>query len=106
MNSSPENKINQLHKLINEWEQETIEFKGTGPGGHNISDYISALANEAFLNNKSHGWYIIGVDNKTRKIVGTQYKNQQGQLSEVQTDIQRKTGYASDVRIDEVNCRQ
>ncbi|MBR3695915.1 MAG: putative DNA binding domain-containing protein [Akkermansia sp.] len=102
MNSSPENKINQLHKLINEWEQETIEFKGTGPGGHNISDYISALANEAFLNNKSHGWYIIGVDNKTRKIVGTQYKNQQGQLSEVQTDIQRKTGYTSDVRIDEV----
>ena len=57
MNGSQVNKIDLLQRLILEWENETIEFKSTNPGRHDISEYVSALANEAFLNNKQCGWY-------------------------------------------------
>ena len=102
MNGSQVNKIALLYRLIREWENETIEFKSTNPGRHDISEYVSALANEAFLNHKPCGWYIMGVDNKNHEIVGTQFKNQPGQISDVLTDIQTKTGAMSDVRIDEI----
>ena len=52
MNQFLNDKIRLLHNLIAGWEQETVEFKGSGPGGHDISEYVSALANEAFLNHK------------------------------------------------------
>ena len=103
MNQFLNDKIRLLHNLIAGWEQETVEFKGSGPGGHDISEYVSALANEAFLNHKQYGWYIIGVDNKNHEIIGTKYKNQPGQLSDLKTDILRKTGYISDVYISELS---
>ena len=102
MNGSQVNKIDLLQRLILEWENETIEFKSTNPGRHDISEYVSALANEAFLNNKPCGWYVMGVDNKSHEIVGTQFKNQPGQISDVLTDIKIKTGAMSDVRVDEI----
>lgn len=102
MNGSQVNKIDLLQRLILEWENETIEFKSTNPGRQDISEYVSALANEAFLNNKPCGWYVMGVDNKSHEIVGTQFKNQPGQISDVLTDIKMKTGAMSDVRVDEI----
>ena len=49
--SFQESKIELLYDLIREWEKETVEFKGTNPGSHDVSEYVSTLANEAFLSN-------------------------------------------------------
>lgn len=85
-----------LRKLISEWENETVEFKKTQPGGHDISAYVSALANEAYLAGHESGWYVIGVDNKTHQVTGTGYKSQEGELDALVRDIMQKTGYAAD----------
>lgn len=81
-----------LHKLIAQWECETIEFKSTQPGGHDVSQYVAALACAAFLSGHQYGWYIIGVDNKTHAIVGTGYKSKEGELASLILDIRQKTG--------------
>lgn len=85
-----------LHRLISEWESETVEFKKTQPGGHDISEYVSALANEAYLAGHECGWYVIGVDDKTHQVAGTGYKSQAGELDALVLDIMQKTGYAAD----------
>lgn len=85
-----------LRKLINEWESETVEFKKTQPGGHDISEYVSALANEAYLAGREYGWYVIGVDDKTHQATGTGYKSKEGELEALVRDITQKTGYAAD----------
>lgn len=92
-----------LYTLIENWEDETIEFKGSAPGGHDVSRYVSALANEAFLHKQRCGWYIIGVDNKERTIVGTQYKNRAGELKELEADIYRKTGFEANPTFHELS---
>lgn len=81
-----------LHKLIAQWESETIEFKGTQPGGHDVSQYVAALACAAFLSGHQYGWYIIGVDNKTHETIGTGYKSKEGELASLILDIRQKTG--------------
>lgn len=86
-------------KLICEWEHEIVEFKGKQPGGHDVSEYVSAIANEAFLHQHLYGWYIIGVDNKTHQIVGTGYKSEEAEMQNLLRDIQVKTGYGADVNV-------
>lgn len=97
-----------LHRLISQWEGETVEFKKTQPGGHDISEYVSALANEAYLAGRECGWYVIGVDDKTHQVTGTGYKSKAGELDALVRDIMQKTGYAADCspfEMDEDGCR-
>lgn len=56
-------------KKENEW----IEFKVDNDEPHMIGEYISALSNSATLCNKEHAYLIYGVDDKTKKIVGTTF---------------------------------
>jgi ATP-dependent DNA helicase RecG len=65
-----------LNQLISEWESEVVEFKRGGEGfpTHDIGKYFSALANEANLREISSAWLIFGVDDKTRQIIGTNYR--------------------------------
>lgn len=86
-----------LHKLIAQWECETVEFKGPRPGGHDVSQYVSALACEAFLASREYGWFVVGVDNKTHEIIGTDYKSKEGELDSLMLEIRQKTGYAATV---------
>lgn len=86
-----------LHKLIDQWECETVEFKSSAPGGHDVSQYVAALACEAFLARRKYGWYVIGVDNKTHDIIGTRYKSKEGELDNLMMDIRQKTGYQAKV---------
>ena len=46
---------------------------GAGFSTGEIGEYFSALANEANLRRQPHAWLVFGVDNKTRKVVGTDY---------------------------------
>ena len=62
-----------LRSFLSRWEDEVVEFKRGGKGFSTgeIGEYFSALANEANLRCLPHAWLVFGVDNKTRKVVGT-----------------------------------
>lgn len=66
-----------LNGLIATWENEVIEFKRGKKefSQSEIGQYFSALSNEANLRHADFAWLVFGVDDKTRKVVGTDYKN-------------------------------
>lgn len=78
--SQEEELLDRLHELIQRWEGEIVEFKEADNSYKlgEIGQYFSAISNEANLANQQYGWLIFGVRNKTRKIVGTDYRNTQG----------------------------
>lgn len=78
--SKNEELILTLHGLIEDWEDEVVEFKEAGKDydRDKIGRYFSALSNEANLRGLQYGWLVFGVDNKERKIVGSEYRNSNG----------------------------
>ena len=64
-----------LYSLLSRWEDEVVEFKRAGAGFSTgeIGEYFSALANEANLRCLPRAWLVFGVDNKTHKVIGTDY---------------------------------
>ena len=71
---------NLLYDLIQNWEDEVVEFKEAGKDydKEKIGQYFSALSNEANLRSLQYGWLIFGVRNKSRDIVGSDYRNTDG----------------------------
>ena len=69
-----------LQGLIGNWEHEVIEFKEASNNykQHEIGKYFSAISNEANLKSLQHGWLVFGINNQTRLIVGSDYRNTQG----------------------------
>ena len=69
-----------FYGLIDNWENEVIEFKEAEKDydRDKIGRYFSALSNEANLRGLQYGWLVFGVNNKERKIVGTGYRNSKG----------------------------
>lgn len=65
---------NLVRQLVAEGENEWIEFKQNNTDPHEIGEYISALANSAVLAEKTEAYIIWGIDDKTRKIVGTKFR--------------------------------
>lgn len=69
--------------LGNSEEQNWLEFKtnvaktraSITPEG--IGEYISALSNSACVFNKDYGYLVLGVEDKTHKVVGTNFKPRQ-----------------------------
>lgn len=78
--SKKEEMILTLYGLIENWENEVIEFKEAGKDydRDKIGRYFSALSNEANLRGLQYGWLVFGLNNKERKIVGTGYRNSKG----------------------------
>ena len=78
--SKKEEMILTLYELIDNWENEVIEFKEAEKDydRDKIGRYFSALSNEANLRGLQYGWLVFGVNNKERKIVGTGYRNSKG----------------------------
>jgi len=78
-----------LYELIETWENEVVEFKDANDNfkTDKIGCYFSALANEANLRNIDSAWLIFGVDNKTRKIIGTDYRLQKERLQMLKMQI-------------------
>lgn len=64
-----------LNDLIEQWESEVVEFKQEGDSYAiaSIGRYFSALSNEANLRGLESAWFVLGVNNKTHAIVGTDY---------------------------------
>ncbi|MDR1237978.1 MAG: putative DNA binding domain-containing protein [Propionibacteriaceae bacterium] len=65
-----------LDRLIAGWEGETVEFKEASRdySTDKIGSYFSALSNEANLRNAGSAWLVFGVCNKSRTVVGTNYR--------------------------------
>ena len=74
-------------------ENEVVEFK-KAENSYDFDDlgkYFSALSNEANLRSKEFGWLVFGVENKTREIVGTTYKNSATSLQKLKYDLSQHT---------------
>lgn len=72
-----EEMLQTLHGLINRWEYEVVEFKEADDNfsQHYIGKYFSAMSNEAKLKGLLNGWLVFGINNKTHKIAGTNYRD-------------------------------
>ena len=70
-------------------ETECIEFKEAKNNFdfEKLGKYFSALSNEANLNNKDCARLIFGVEDKQRKIVGTNYRDNIKKLESLKTEI-------------------
>ena len=81
-----------LFSLIENWEEEIIEFKEAGKNykQSEIGQYFSAISNEANLHGLQYGCLVFGVRNKDRKIVGTDYRDTQG-LNTLKNEIASNT---------------
>lgn len=82
-----------LATLIERWENEVVEFKRAGDGysTDDIGKYFSALANEANLRDRGRAWLVFGVDNKTRKVVGTDYRPEPARLQSLKMQMVEAT---------------
>lgn len=78
-----------LAGLIARWENEVVEFKNVGDSysTSDIGKYFSALANEANLRNQERAWLVFGVDNKTRSVVGSDYRQDHERLQSLKMQI-------------------
>lgn len=78
-----------LENLIATWENEVVEFKQASNdySTDDIGKYFSALANEANLRGADAGWLVFGVNNKTRHVVGTDYRTKAEHLQQLKMQI-------------------
>lgn len=82
-----------LHSLIKNWEDEVTEFK-QAKNDYSTSDigkYFSALANEANFREQPKGWLVFGINNKTRSVVGTDYREDNERLQSLKMQIAENT---------------
>jgi ATP-dependent DNA helicase RecG len=74
-----------FNKLRYHQENEVVEFKKAENNFDfdDLGKYFSALSNEANLHDKSFAWLVFGVHDKTRKILGTSFKNSMKSLQKL-----------------------
>lgn len=82
-----------LERLIATWENEVVEFKQAGNDydTDKIGEYFSALSNEANLRGAERGWLVFGVNDKTRTVVGTNYRLEPERLHGLKNQIAQNT---------------
>lgn len=82
-----------LADLIATWENEVVEFKQAGNDydTDKIGEYFSALSNEANLRGVDAAWLVFGVNNKTRQVVGSDYRPQPERLQSLKMQVAAST---------------
>jgi ATP-dependent DNA helicase RecG len=82
-----------LERLIATWENEVVEFKQAGNDydTDKIGEYFSSLSNEANLRGAERGWLVFGVSDKTRTVVGTNYRPEPERLHGLKNQIAQST---------------
>lgn len=83
-----------LTRLLANWESEVVEFKRGRDGfsSDELGKYATALANEANLRGQERAWLVFGVENKTRQVCGTRYKEDQERLQADKHQVLNGTG--------------
>ncbi|HEX5051952.1 MAG TPA: ATP-binding protein [Planctomycetota bacterium] len=61
-----------LQRLLAHGEKEWIELKHNDADPHDVGTYLSALANAAALHAQEAGWVVWGIEDGTRRPVGTE----------------------------------
>lgn len=89
-----------LRRLISEWENECVEFKQANDNftTQDIGKYFSALSNEANLRGCESGWLVFGVNNRTRSVVGTPFREEHERLHSLKQQVAQMTGPSSTFR--------
>lgn len=90
-----DNAIEIFNNLRHQSENEVVEFKEAKENFDfdDLGKYFSALSNEANLRQLSYAWMVFGVHDKTRALVGTNYKNGEKALQKLKIDLaQHVTG--------------
>lgn len=82
-----------LEALISTWENEVVEFKQADNdySTNDIGKYFSALSNEANLRGLERAWLVFGVNNKTRGVVGTNYRAEPERLHSLKQQVVQST---------------
>ena len=90
---NPEKLNRLLEQLIAAWENEVVEFKqaSTDYDTDKIGEYFSALSNEANLRGAERAWLVFGIDNKTRTVVGSDYRLDVERLHSLKHQIAQAT---------------
>ncbi len=98
--SSTFNLEGKLHSLITGWEDECVEFKAANNdfATSDIGKYFSALSNEANLRNLPSAWLVFGVNDKTRKVTGTDYRQEHDRLQSLKHQISQGTDPSTSFR--------
>ncbi|MBC6440050.1 MAG: putative DNA binding domain-containing protein [Rhodospirillales bacterium] len=83
-----------LTGLLSDWESEVVEFKRGEKSfsRDKLGKYASALANEANLRGYERAWLVFGVDDKTRQVCGTDYKEAPERLQADKQQVRDGTG--------------
>ena len=90
-------KVDELSQLLNvliaTWENEVVEFKQAGKdySTDDIGKYFSALANEANLRSVEPAWLVFGVHDKSRQVIGTDYRPEADRLQSLKHQIAQNT---------------
>jgi ATP-dependent DNA helicase RecG len=92
-----------LDLLISKWESEVVEFKRAGESfsTSDMGKYFSALANEANLRGLGGAWLVLGVDNRSRSVCGTDYRVEPDRLQG--TKLQMAQGTAPSVSFRDIH---
>ncbi len=82
-----------LTELIANWENEVIEFKQASNdySTDKIGEYFSALSNEANLRLADRSWLVFGIDDKSRQVVGSEYRFDVERLHGLKSQIAQNT---------------
>ena len=74
-------------------ETELVEFKKAENSfsDTDLGEYFSALSNEANLKGEACAWLVLGVDDKTHKVIGTNYKPSRPSLDAMKKKIGDQT---------------
>lgn len=82
-----------LDSLLASWESEVVEFKQASNDfdTDRIGQYFSSLSNEANLRGLEQAWLVFGVNDKTREIVGSNYRSEQEHLQSLKAQIAQGT---------------
>lgn len=91
--ASNQENLELLNSLIDNWEDETVEFKEASNDfdTDRIGRYVSALGNAANLADKKSAWLVFGVKNKTRSVVGTNYRSDPKRIDSLKRQINDDT---------------
>lgn len=85
------NKLTELRGMSS--ENEVVEFKKatTDYPFEKIGKYFSAMANEACLKSVGSSWLVFGVDDKSHRIAGSNYRKDGRSLESLKKEIADKT---------------
>lgn len=84
-------KLNELIGLPA--EVEWVEFKEAKNNFHfdDLGKYFSALSNEANLKGQECGWFVMGVKDEPREVVGTTYRPNRPSLDSLKQEVANQT---------------